>query len=70
MFRLSVKVVWCNSVTLDMMLLYLWPIFLLVVGWITETHFLGVSLSSIFMNYSESKLVQLELYQIPVDTLV
>ena len=70
MFRMSVKVVWCNSMTLAMMLLYLWPIFLLVVGWITETHFLGVSLSSIFKNYSASKIVQLELYQIPADTLV
>ena len=31
---------------------------------------LGVSLSSIFLNYSASKIVQLESYQIPVDTLV
>ena len=28
------------------------------------------SLSSIFVNYSASKIVQLELYQIPVDTLI
>ena len=41
---------------------------LLVVAWITVTHFLGVSLSSIFVNYSASKTVQLESYQIPVDT--
>ena len=77
MFRMSAKVVLCNSVILDMsggfllmMLLYLWPMLLLVVGWITVTHFSGVSLSSIFVNYSASKTVQLESYQIPVDTLV
>ena len=29
-----------------------------------------ISLSSIFVNYSVSKIVQLELYQIPVDKLV
>ena len=70
MFRMSAKVVLCNSVILDMsgsfllkMLLYLWPMLLLVVG-------SGVSLSAIFVNYSVSKIVQLELYQIPVDTLV
>ena len=77
MFRMSAKVVLCNSVILDMssgillmMVLYLWPMLLLVVGWITVTHFSGVSLSSIFVNYSASKTVQLELYQIPADTLV
>ena len=77
MFRMSAKVVLCNSVILDMsgafllmMLLYLWPMLLLVVGWIIVTHFSGVSLSSIFVNYSASKTVQLELYQIPVGTLV
>ena len=76
-FRMSAKVVLCNSVTLDMsdgfllmMLLYLWPKLLLVVGWITVTHFSGFSLSPIYVNYSGSKIVQLELYQIPVDTLV
>ena len=53
-----------------MMLLYLWPMFLLVVGWVTVTHFPGVSLSSVFINYSASKILQLELYQISVDTLV
>ena len=53
-----------------MMFLYLWPMLLLVVGWITVTHFSGVSLSSIFVNYSASKTVQLESYQIPVDRLV
>ena len=76
MFRMSAKVILCNSVILDMsgsfllmMLLYLGPMLLLVVGWITVTHFSGVSLSSIFINYSASKTVQLESYQIPVDTL-
>ena len=51
MFRMSANVVLCNSVTLDMsdgfslkMFLYLWPVLLLVVGWITVTHFLGASL--------------------------
>ena len=69
MFRMSAKVVLCNSVTLDMsssfslmMLLYLWQILLLVVGWITVTHFSRVSLSSIFVNYSAFKIVQLALY--------
>ena len=40
---------------------------LLAVSWITVSHFLGVSLSSIFVNYcnSASKTVQLESYQIP-----
>ena len=73
----TAKVALCNSVILDMsggflllMLLYLWPMLLLVVGWITVTHFLGVSLSSIFVNYSASKTVQLESYQIPGYTLV
>ena len=77
MFRMSAKVVLCNSVTLDMsgglllmMLLYLWPVSMLVVIWITLTHFSGVSLSSIFVNYSASKILQLESYQIPVDKLV
>ena len=77
MFRMSAKVVLCNSVILDMsggfllmMLLYLWPMLLLVVGWITVTHSSGVSLNSIFGNYSASKTVQLESYQIPVDILV
>ena len=49
MFRTSL---FCfNSVTLDMsdgfslkMFLYLWAMLLLVVGWITVTHFLGASL--------------------------
>ena len=77
MFRMYAKVVLCNSMILDMsgafllmMLLYLWPMLLLVVGWITVIHFSGVSLSSIFVNYSASKIVQLESYQITVDTLV
>ena len=53
-----------------LMLLYLWPMLLLVVSWITVTHFSGVFLSSILVNYSASKTVQLESYQIPADTLV
>ena len=76
MFRMSAKVVLYNSMILDMsgsfllmMLLYLWPMILLVVGWITVTHFSGVSLSLIFVNYSASKTVQLESYQISVDIL-
>ena len=43
-------------------------VLLLVVGWITVTHF--NSLSSIFVNYSLSKIVQLESYQLSADTLV
>ena len=76
MFRMSAKVVLCNSVISDMsgsfllmMLLYLWLMLLLVVGWITATHFSGASLSSIYVNYSAPKRVQPELYQKPVDTL-
>ena len=45
-------------------------VLLLVVGWITATHFSGVSASSININYSASKIVQPELCQTPVDTLV
>ena len=41
------------------MILYLWPMLLLVGSWITVTHFSGVSLSSIFINYSASKTVQI-----------
>ena len=77
MFRMSAKVVLCTSMTLNMsgsfllmMLLYFWPMLLLVVGWITVTHFSGVPLSSIFINYSAFKIVQLESYQIPVDTSI
>ena len=40
------------------------PILLLVVGWTTITHFSGVSPNSIFIDYSLSKIVQLELLQI------
>ena len=64
MFRIYAKVVLRNSVTLDMsggfllmMLLYFWPMLLLVVGWITVSHFSGVSLSSIFVNYSGARIV-------------
>ena len=42
---------------------------LLVVGWTTVTHFSGVSLKSIFIDYSLSKIVLLELLQIRVNTL-
>ena len=41
---------------------------LLVVGWITATHFSGASPSSIYVNYSASKTVLPELCQTPVDT--
>ena len=43
---------------------------LVVVGWITATHFSGASPSSIYVNYSASKIVQPELYLTPVDTPV
>ena len=51
------------------MFLCLWLMLLLVVIWITAAHFSGAS-SSIYANYSASKIVQLELYQTPVDTPV
>ena len=77
MFRMSAKVVLLNSVISDMsggfllmMFLCLWLMLLLVVGWITATHFSGASPSSIYANYSASKTVQPELYQTPVDTPV
>ena len=53
-----------------MMFLCLWLMLWLVVGWIIATHFSGASPSSIYANYSASKIVQLELYQTPVDTPV
>ena len=46
-----------------LMFLCLWLMLLLVVGWITETHFSGASPSSIYANYSAFKTVQPELYQ-------
>ena len=52
------------------MFLCLWLMLLLVVVWITETHFSGASPSSIYANYSASKIVQLELYKTPVNTPV
>ena len=77
MFRRFAKVVLLNSVISDMsggfllmMFLCLWLMLLLVVVWITATHFSGASPSSIYANYSASKRVQLELYQTPVDTPV
>ena len=51
-----------------MMFLYLWLMLLLVISWITATHFSGSSPSSIYVNYSASKTVLPELYQTPVDT--
>ena len=42
---------------------------LLVVGWTAVTHFSGVSKNSIFIDYSLSKRVQLELLQIHVNIL-
>ena len=53
-----------------MMFLFLWLLLWLVVGWIIATHFSGASRSSIYANYSTSKVVQLELYETPVDTPV
>ena len=49
------------------MLLYLWSVFLSVVSWINVIQF-QESPSSIYITYNISKLVQLELYQIQVDT--
>ena len=40
------------------------PMFLFVVGWTTVTYFSGISPNSIFIDYSLSKTVQLELLQI------
>ena len=59
-----------SSGLLLMMLLYLWPMLLLIVGWITVTDFSEISPSSIYISYSAYKKVQLELYPLPVDTLV
>ena len=55
-----------------MMLLYLWPMLLSVVGWIIVFPFqesLQVQ-SNRYVNYNVSKVLQLELYQAPVDTPV
>ena len=43
---------------------------LVVVSWITVTHFSGASLSSMYVYYSSSKIVRPELYQKPGDTPV
>ena len=74
MFRMSAKIVLLNSVISDMsgsfllmMFLCLWLMLLLVVVWITATHSSEASPSSIYTNYSESKIVQPELYQTPVN---
>ena len=37
------------------------PMLLLVVGWTTVTHFSGVSLKSVSIDYSQSKIVLQEL---------
>ena len=47
-----------GSSFLLMMLLYLWQMLLLVVGWITATQFSGASPSSIYISCSASKIVQ------------
>ena len=52
-----------------MMFLCLWLMLLLVVGWISSTHF-SASPSLIYANYSASKIMLLGLYQTPVDTPV
>ena len=77
MFRMSAKVVLCNSVTSDMsggflfmMFLCMLQMILLVVSWITATDFSGVSPSSIYINYSASKVMQTELCQTQADTPV
>ena len=69
MFKVSVKAVLCNFVTsyvsgsfLLMMCLHLWPVLLTVVGWIIVIRFLEIFSSSININDSASKIVQLELY--------
>ena len=67
MFRMSAKVVLLNSVISEMSGGFSLMMFLVVVGWITATHFSGASPSSIYANDSASKIVQLELYQTPVD---
>ena len=53
-----------------MTFLCLWLMLMLVVGWITATHFSGASPSSTYANYSASRTVEPELYQTPVDTPV
>ena len=77
MFRMSAIIVLSNSVITDMsgsfllmMFLYLCLMLLLVVGWITATHFSGASTSSIYANYSASKIVQPDLYLTPVNSPV
>ena len=60
------KVVLCNSVTLNMS-------YVLVANALVSSRLdycNSLFRSSIFVNYSASKIVQLESYQIPVDTLV
>ena len=59
---MSAKVVLSNSVVSDMSGSFLLMMLLLVVRWITATHFSGATPSSIYTNYSASKIVQPELY--------
>ena len=59
----------CKSCFIKLFLC-LWLMLLLVAIWITATHFSGASPSSIYANYSASKIVQPELYVKLVDTPV
>ena len=72
MFRMSAKVILSDYLISDMSggFLYLWLMLLLVVGWITATHFSGASPNSIYANYSASKIGQPELYLTSIDTPV
>ena len=65
MSRVSAKVVLSKCVTshisgsfLFMIWLYLWPMLLLIVGWVIVILFSEVFLSSIYINYNASKIVQ------------
>ena len=53
-----------------MVCLYLWSMLLSVFVWIIVIHFLKFPASSIYVNYTASKKMQLELYQTLVDTRV
>ena len=50
--------------------LYLWPMLLSVVDWMTVVHFPGVSLGSINENYNVTKIMCLEFNQTLVHTPV
>ena len=67
---MSANVVLLNSVISDMsggflliMFLYLWLMLLLVVGWITATHFSGASPSSICVNCIQNCIKHQSIYQ-------